>query len=409
MTLLSLEQVITQRIASEGRITFADFMELALYWPNGGYYTSPRPTEPAPDYFTAPQAHPSFGALLALQLEEMWQLLGRPNPFDVVEQGAGSRQLARDIQGYAQHLHASFSQALRYVTVDRSAGDTSGEASGPSNIVSTGGLPFRRVTGCVLSNELLDALPVHRVVVRGGRLKEIYVTMKDDQLQEVEDEPSTDSMQARLEQEQVRLQEGHRTEVCLELDSWMGEVAATLERGFVLTIDYGHAAHELYSPARSQGTLRCYYLHTLTANPYVRIGQQDVTAHVDFTAVASLGARNGLAGLPLITQGMFLNNLGLQMFLRRLSPAELDQTARDANRMGMLELARAGGMGEFKVLVQSKGLNRPEVTGTHGATEEWKERLGSLPLPLLDADHLSLMLAKYPHGTPSWENLWPSE
>ena len=409
MTLPSLDQVIVQRMASEGKMTFADFMELALYWPNGGYYTNPRPTtEPAPDYFTAPQAHPIFGALLALQLEEMWQLLGRPNPFDVVEQGAGNRQLARDIQGYARHLDASFSQALRYVTVERSASDIQGGGSGQSSIVSTG-LPLRKVTGCVLSNELLDALPVHRVVVRDGHLREVYVTMKDGHLREVEDEPSTESIQARLEQEQVRLGEGQRAEVCLELDPWMKQAAATLERGFVLTIDYGHTAQELYSPRRSGGTLRCYYRHTLTSNPYERIGQQDLTAHVDFTAVASLGARNDLVSLPLVTQEMFLNNLGLKIFLRRLSAAGLDQTVRDANRMGMLELARAGGMGEFKVLVQCKGVDAPEIAGSHGATDEWKERLAGLPLPLIDDDHLDLMRAKYPHATPSWDNLWSPE
>ena len=396
-------------MASEGRITFADFMELALYWPNGGYYTAPRPTtEPAFDYFTSPQAHPIFGALVALQLEEMWQLLGRPDPFQVVEQGAGNRQLARDIQGYARHLDASFYQALRYVTVDRSASNIHGGDSVLSSVVSTG-LPFQKVTGCVLSNELLDALPVHRVVVRDGNLLEVYVTMKDGHLREVEDTPSTESIQARLEEEQVRLGEGHRAEVCLEIDPWMKHAAATLERGFVLTIDYGHAAQELYSPQRSGGTLRCYYRHTLTANPYERIGQQDLTAHVDFTAVASLGARNDLVSLPLVTQEMFLNNLGLRIFARRLSNSGLDQTVRDANRMGMLELARAGGMGEFKVLVQGKGVTRPEITGSHGARDEWKERLVELPLPLLDDDHLSLMRAKYPHAAPSWDNLWSPE
>jgi SAM-dependent MidA family methyltransferase len=409
MTLPSLDQVIVQRMASEGRMTFADFMELVLYWPNGGYYTSPRPSaEPAADYFTAPQAHPIFGALLALQLEEMWQLLGRPNPFDIVEQGAGNRQLAQDIQGYARHLNASFSQALRYVTVDRSAGDIHEGDSVPSRIVSTG-LPFRKVTGCVLSNELLDALPVHRVVVRDGHLQEVYVTMKDGHLREVEDKPSTESIQARLEQEQVRLGEGQQAEVCLELDPWMEQAAATLERGFVLTIDYGHTAQDLYSPQRSGGTLRCYYRHTLTANPYERIGQQDLTAHVDFTAVASLGARNDLVNLALVTQEMFLNNLGLKIFLRLLSAANLDQTVRNANRMGMLELARTEGMGKFKVLFQSKGVDAPEITGCHGARDEWKERLPRLPLPLLNDDHLSLMRAKYPHAAQPWDNLWSPE
>ncbi|MFH1141692.1 MAG: SAM-dependent methyltransferase [Chloroflexota bacterium] len=405
MTLPSLQEVLVERIVTREKITFADFMALALYWPRGGYYTTTSVS--AGDYFTAPSAHPVFGSLLALQLEELWRLLDCPYPFVVVEPGAGSGQLARDITAYAEHLDASFRQALRYLAVDRSAGLASGLGHGSFDLLIAAGLPLRGLTGCILSNELLDALPIHRATLRNGRLREIYVAYEDGRFQEVEDEPSTPLLAARLDGEGVSLEEGQRAEVCLELETWVQEVAAVLERGFVLTIDYGYEAQELYSRQRFPGTLRCYYRHTLASSPYVRVGEQDITAHVDFTAVASLGARYCLASRPLQTQAVFLNNLGLRAFQRRLANSGLGQRQRDANRMAMLELARAGGMGDFKVVVQSKNVAASATTCVQGASAEWKDRLERLPLPLLDDQHLSLMEARYPHAAHSWGEGWP--
>ena len=403
----SLQETLTRRIDATGRITFATFMELALYWPGGGYYTRGGASEPARDYFTAPAAHPAFGALLALQLEEMWRLMGRPRRFAVVEPGAGRGHLAHDIDSYTRYLDYSLRQALQYVTVERSAFAATGAGNAPSQGVLAAGLPFRNMTGCILSNELLDALPVHRVTLRAGRLQEIYVTHQNGRFLEVEDEPSTPLIASRLAEERVTLEEGQRAEVCLELERWVGQVAATLERGFVLTIDYGHATKELYSRQRFQGTLRCYYRNTLSGNPYVQVGEQDMTAHVDFTAVAALGARYGLSSQPQQTQASFLNYLGLREFQWRLSGSGLSQKERDSNRMAMLELARPGGMGDFKVLVQSKNVANPVLTGVNGPSTEWTERFAGLPLPLLDEDHLSLMEARYPHTAQSWEQGWP--
>lgn len=380
---------------------------MALYWPGSGYYAGGRPAGPARDYFTSPLAHPAFGALLALQLEEMWRLLGHPDTFVVIEPGAGSGHLARDIVAYAEHLDASFRQALRYIGVERFSEVAMGTQRLPLQTLLADGLPFRDVTGCILSNELLDALPVHRVTVRQGRLKEIYVTKVGERFVEAEDEPSTPAIGDRLNQEQVRLEEGQKAEVCLELEPWMQQVADALERGFVLTIDYGYKAPDLYGRQRAKGTLRCYYRHTLAADPYVRLGEQDMTCHVDFTAVASLGAEYGLTNQPLQNQVSFLNNLGLRHYLQRLALSGLGQRERDANRMGILELARPGGLGEFKVLVQSKNVDGPAITGIQGASTQWIERLASLPLPLLDTDHLSLMEASYPHTAQGWEEGWP--
>lgn len=384
---------------SGGPVTFATFMARALYSPGGGYYTTARPGE---DYFTAPSAHPAFGALIALQLEEMWQYLGRPSSFTVIEPGAGDGQLARDVLGYVPHLAPAFAAALRYVTVDRASEPTRNR----STHVAAQNLPFQPVTGCILSNELLDALPVHRVVQRERGLRELYVTSQDGQFVEVEDAVSSPAIAARFQEEEVQLAEGQRADVCLELEPWLQDAAAVLERGFVLTIDYGHLATDLFAPQRPGGSLRCYYKHTLSADPYAHVGDQDMTAHVDFTALARLGQRLGLQAQPVITQASFLHALGLREFQRSLVRAQLEQHQHDANRMGMLELARPGGMGEFKVLVQSKGVDGSGLTGISRPSETWKERAAALPVPLLAREHLPLMRARYPHAGISFEDLW---
>ncbi|MCH8284292.1 MAG: SAM-dependent methyltransferase, partial [Chloroflexi bacterium] len=182
------EEIIRRRIRDRGRITFAEFMELALYGP-GGYYTSRTPIGRKGDYYTSPLVHPLFGALLALQLEQLWRLLDAPSRFVVVEPGAGDGRLALDVITYARRLDAAFVRALEYVAVDRFPRPPGGPAAnflgGPASGVSwlrCDRAPLRDLTGCVLSNELVDSLPVHRVAMTGGRLRELYVTLADGSL-----------------------------------------------------------------------------------------------------------------------------------------------------------------------------------------------------------------------------------
>ncbi|MCZ6891983.1 MAG: class I SAM-dependent methyltransferase, partial [Chloroflexi bacterium] len=290
--------------------------------------------------------------------------------------------------------------AVRYCAIDRSPRHRLPGAV--LEWIRAVGVPLRGLTGCVLSNELLDAFPVHRVTVREGRLQELFVGYKDGQFVEVIGEPSTAALSARLEADGVTLAEGQRAEICLALEPWIQDAAASLERGFVLTVDYGHPAQALYAPERRGGSLRCYYRHTLSGNPYDRVGAQDITAHVDFTAVTALGERHGLSSHGLESQRVFLANLGLAGLQRKLTGQGLRQQERDANRMGMLELGRAGGMGEFKVLVQSKGIDEARLTGLEGGSSAWSRRLEELPLPLLGEEHLKLMEARYPHTAWQW-------
>jgi SAM-dependent MidA family methyltransferase len=402
-----VEGEIGRLVLERGRITFAQFMEMALFSPHGGYYTSRAPWEER-DFYTAPVAHPVFGALVSLQLEQLWELMGSPSPFYVLEVGAGEGTLARDIVAYSSGLPSGFSKALEYVGVDYEAARDS-----PKNVhpIKARGLPFRDVVGCVLSNELLDAFPVHRFTIQGGHVKEVYVTLKEGEFVEVLDEPSTPRLERRLSSLGLDLPEGFQGEANLAMDGWIEEVSQVLRRGFVLTFDYGHLAPDLYSPERDRGTLRCYYRHVLGSNPYRRIGRQDITAHVDFTSLMRSGEEHGLASVGFSTQREFLQNLGFSLFLDSLDERRLSQRERDTNRMGMLELIKAGKMGDFKVLAQAKGLDRDvELLGfaSNSPSREGPGAGRGLPqAPLLSTEHLDLMAGRYPHLSWEWEGLWP--
>jgi len=405
--MLELEAEIQRRIQAKGRITFAEFMDLALFWPRGGYYASPDRIGAAGDFYTAPGAHPAFGALLAVQLHQMWQDLDRPRLFHVVEMGAGGGLLCRDILTYSANLPDDFVDSLRYLCLDRHATPGQEASLKPplrarAQRLAATDLPLKGIVGCFLSNELVDSFPVHEVVVRDGKLQEVHVTLRDGALAETLDEPSTLLLQQRLDSLGVSLPDGYRTEINLAQEPWMAGVAAALERGFVLTIDYGYTAADYYSPRRSRGTLTCYYRHTQTNNPYVRIGRQDMTAHVEFTSLANVGAAHGLDTLGLVSQERFLSNLGLGQWVSQLRTLGLRPTQLQANRMGMLELVQPEGFGRFKVLAQAKGVNAPRLWGLEGGAD-----LSGLPVPLREERHMPLLEGKYPHEAQEFEAWWP--
>lgn len=382
--LLTAEQEVRRRIAARGAITFAEFMDVALYWPCGGYYTSYSRIGPEGDYYTSSLVHPAFGALLCVQLYQMWEMMERPARFHVVELGAGNGNLARDILEYARHLPSGFSRALRYICVDRQSVHRH-EAGTTAERVTSSGVPFRGIAGCILSNELVDAFPVHRVTVRNGKLLEMYISEHGGELLEVLDAPSTPLLRQRLDALGVRLTEGYRIEINLAVDGWMRDVAAALARGFVLTIDYGYTADEYYSSGRSGGTLMCARRHRLEQDPYARIGQQDITAHVDFTSLIRAGEAVGLNTVALTTQRQFLVGLGLFRMLPRLREAGLSAQEMEANRQSMMHLVGPGGLGRFKVLVQAKGVVGEGLWGVIGGTPD----MGA-PAPLLTPGHLRL-------------------
>ncbi len=439
------EGKIRRRIAERGAVTFAEFMDIALYWPGGGYYSSGDPFGPSGDYYTSPMAHPAFGALIALQLCQMWRLLERPARFSVVELGAGNGVLSRDILSFSERLSPEFRESLTYVCVDRRTerpgacpqrrpgshgqvtrlgdgeGDPQnrrGEETGRdwASRIAAAGTPFRGLTGCVLSNEFLDAFPVHLVEQSGGRLREVFVTVEGGDLTEALEEPSTPLLADRLSDLGVALEERQRVEVNLGLGEWARSVAAAMERGYVLTVDYGRLAEDLYSfRERPRGTLTTFYRHTQTDAPLRRVGRQDMSAQVDFSSVIRSGEAVGLGILGFTTQGRFLAMLGWERLRARVAmmgPEVLSLRGRRANLAGMANLVRPGGLGDFKVLVQGKNVPAGELWGLAAETPDELERLlDGLPAPLLGEGHIRLAEGRWPQPEQEFElmELWPGE
>ena len=363
-------------IQSNGRITFAQFMQVCLYSPRGGFYSC-RDNRISTHFGTSPTNHPVFGALIARQLEQMWRLLGEPAVFHLIEVGSGDGALARSIAAACWRTAPQFAQALCYIAADYQpswlqlpehvlgwgyGSDPSthpkreNAISGIQRVKAEGLRPFQNVVGCILCNELVDNFPVHRFAIQDGRAKEIFVTLKGEILTEVLDEPSSPRIEDRLSSLGLSLPEGQQGEVNLAMNDWTSQLAETLDRGFVLTIDYGELAADLYSPQHARGTLVCYNKHTASGDPYQDIGQQDITAHVDFTSLMRLGDRQGLATVGYALQSQFLTNLGFSSFLDELQTQDMSAARMELARMAMMTLVDPDEYGGFKVLAQAKGV-----------------------------------------------------
>jgi SAM-dependent MidA family methyltransferase len=368
----ALKTAITERIQREGAITFRDFMEMALYDPRLGYYCSPREKMGrAGDYLTSPEVSPVFGVMIGRQLREMWELMARPRAFDVVEAGAGSGVMARDILRWAQNYDPAFREAIRYTIIEISAGladrqkHTLDAEDLDGYLTWTERLPDD-IQGCLLSNELLDSMPVHRVVVREGALCEIFVGWDGQSFAEELRPPSTSGIADYFGHVGLLPGEGCRAEVNLAALEWMRNASAALRTGFVLTFDYGYEASDLFAPWRQDGTLLCFYRHNPSGDPYARIGKQDMTSHVDFTSLRRAVEDAGLHTLGIVSQSEFLANLGIADALSGNETPDLEDYY--ARRGAVMELLDTGGLGRIRVLAQSKGLQDVRLTGLTGAT-----------------------------------------
>jgi SAM-dependent MidA family methyltransferase len=353
----------------EGRITFERFMEFALYEPQLGYYrqTADRPTD-AGDFLTAPETHAIFGWTLARRIEQMWVELGRPLPFSLIEYGAGSGTLALSIlDGFRRHGLIDLLEAVRYRPIESNLNRLTDlrhrfDEAGISEILERTAGPDEPAVGVVLANEFLDALPVHRAVLRGGKLLELCVVWRDG-FAEVAAEPSTVELAGRLVDDGVELAEGQVVEMCLGLEPWFKGVAGHLARGYVVVIDYGYDAAELYGPRHLAGTLLGYRGHRVVENPFADPGQIDLTAHVDFTALRQLAARRGFSAQHLVTQQDFLVASGLESELQTLQASpDLTLAEYTRARSGIVRMLDPRHMGRFRVLVAET----TNATAAHG-------------------------------------------
>ncbi len=377
-----LRTIILARFKEKGRITFAEYMRACLYEPGLGYYTSPgRKVGAAGDFYTSINVHQLFGRLIAREIGRMWDAMGAPSQFTIVEAGAGNGRLARDILDTIAEIHHALYDCLTYRLVEaepslqevqRDMLGGHGEKtawSAPADL-GKGGLSF---SGCLLSNELIDSFPVHLVEMTHGGLREVYVGAAGDAFAETLDSPSTPELEEYLKRLGIELFAGQRAEINLEACRWLADVARSVARGFVMTIDYGYPAAELYAPLRKNGTLLCYYRHRVEENPYIRVGRQDMTAHVDFTTLISRGEELGLAKVWFGEQYRFLMGAGMMEEMMTLEARAGSKEEALKNRLALKKLILPdGGMGDtFKVLIQAKGVDNPRLL----CMREWSKGL----------------------------------
>ena len=367
-----LVAAIAAEISGHGAISFSRFMELALYHPQFGYYM--RAPEAGTerigwngDFYTSSDVHPVLGQALARQAAQIDRLLGYPDPFFIVEMGPGKGLLAKHVLSQCQLASKTLAQRLRYVLIERSPAMRAAQQEQLLPWQHSGGLVSwledlaslapESVTGLMFSNELPDAFPVHRVQKVGQALKEMFVEIRDGRFVACLRDVSTPELEDYFRRLQIQLPDGYRTEINLVAPVWMRQVAASMRRGVVITIDYGHSAEDLYGPERSNGTLLCYSSQMASEDPFVRVGLQDMTAHVDFTTLATVGEEAGLSVTGFTNQMSFLMGLGVEDMIAQLTPETPEFRAA-------LHLLKPDGMGRtFKILVQHKGLEAPSLDG----------------------------------------------
>ncbi len=378
-----IQQAITQRIeqSERQRITFADFMEMALYHPQLGYYaTRSSMIGPQGDFITSPHMGHDFGEVLSEQFADMWQALAQPNPFTLMEMGAGQGLVAADVLAHLQTHYPDCFACLNYIVVEKSGALKAEQQKRLSHWQNKGvslswqdlsDVPAQSIVGCAFSNELVDAFPVHWVEWQKHALQEMWVSVSKEGFVPVLGELSTPQLQNYFERIDIDLSghpDGYRTEVNLAALNWLSAVSERLSRGYLLTVDYGYTAQRYYAPARAQGTLQCYYQHGHHDDPFAYVGEQDITAHVDFTALENYGEEVGLSKIGFTQQGLFLMALGLSDRLSQLSNPQANQTATAKTiqavmmrRDALQQLISPLGFGNFGVLIQGKGLTPKEI------------------------------------------------
>ena len=356
---MTLSSIIIQKIKQLGPISFYDFMEMALYYPKLGYYTSSHEKiGKEGDYYTSSNLTSVFGEMLGKQIEEMWRILGEKE-FTVVEMGGGLGLLSGDVLSYLKKNYELY-RNLNYCIVEKSPTFRNEQkkrlevqnVSWYDSITELSGM-----TGCIFSNELPDAFPVH-VVIMENELMEVFVDYENGFIEVLG--PASCELKNYLEELKINLPFGYRTEINLDAIKWIRDIGSTLKKGFVITIDYGYPSDELYQEYRNRGTLVCYHKHSVNEMPFEHIGEQDMTTHVNFSALYNWGRKNDLDICGFTDQAHFLMGLGIDEYLKNVQEKDPANYYRKMLPVKTLLME----MGEtFKILIQKKGIVGFELSG----------------------------------------------
>lgn len=377
----TLRQIIADEIRARGPISFSRYLELCLYHPRLGYYSrAEEKFGKTGDFYTSSDVHAVFGRLLCRQFDEMWRALGRPCPIDIVELGPGRGLFAQDVLAWAEKTFAEFYRAMRYTLVESSPGlrrrleELFQEpiAARKVRIEPELRAEERFSNVIVFGNEFFDALPVEVLAPQGQlmiALDEKKSTTEDTKEHRGFTEvfaPASPELLEFLDRYAVHPGEHERVEAAPAYRGWMQRIAASVERGFVVLIDYGYTRAELLA-GRHRGTVTSFRRHAVCDSPYEAPGEQDITAHVNFTALMEMGHEAGLDALPPVTQSQFLLGVGEQnQFADAFADCRLPQE-RAKVALQLKHLVTPAGMGEsFQVLVMSRGVEGKTVGGLSG-------------------------------------------
>jgi len=353
----SLQKYVEELIREKGQITFAEFMDIALYKEGEGYYQKENPFGQQGSFYTSVNASESFGRTLAKSFVYIIDECGLEKRF--CEMGAGSGMLANDILNYLKNNEKAIYDELEYFIIEKSEYliNRQKELIEKEHAGKVCWIPFEELNnfnGVFYSNELVDAFPVHRVIRVKEGLKELYVRELDGKLQFVPDEFSSPMLQDFLDNINLKVTETQIVDINLDLVRWIEAMADKINKGVMVTIDYGFEAPALYQSYRRDGTVTCYYRHTQNNDFFDRIGYQDITAFVDFTSLSLYGAKKGLEPMAFMPQWLYLVQSGI---LDEVNACETDLQKSSVKSLIMPE----GGFGtNFQMFMQGKGVDLPK-------------------------------------------------
>jgi SAM-dependent MidA family methyltransferase len=390
---VNLRRNILQEIGERGPMAFSRYMEVCLYHPELGYYSrNAEQFGKAGDFYTSSDVHAVFGRLLARQFEEIWRVLGSPERIELLELGPGRGLFAQDVLDWSEKKFPDFFAALHYSlaeqspalrhrlkatlerhfetakvsltltsVVDHADATGKGTTSVVPNDNAIGRALAPEVPIIIFANEFFDALPVDIISPEG----QLCISEKDGQLFESWHPPSAVALEF-LDRYSVHPEQGERVEASLIAQRYMSQTAAAIERGVIIAIDYGYTRQEQLA-GRHRGTIAAYRQHSVSTNPYEAPGEQDITAHVNFTALAAAAEAQGMQVQPLVTQSQFLMGIGEHnQFADIFEDCHLPQE-RAKVALQLKHLVTPAGMGEtFHVLIASKGIESEKIAELSG-------------------------------------------
>jgi len=354
-------------------------MELALYWPPDGYYSSLTTTNRIKDFITSPKTHPLFATIICQQIYEMWQKLNEPQNFLVIDYGGGDGTLIKDIMNVSEQFEEKFSSSLKFTIIEKLSKNTLSDDS---------------IVGCILANELFDAFPVRKFKKHENLIYESFITINNSQLKEKYFLIKNKKLITLLE-DRLGLKENDQIiEFNDEIESWFVNISKKLTKGFILIFDYGYKDKEELLEKWKYGSMVAYKDHRETFDVLTDVGEKDITTFIPFEEVKLAASKTGFKTIGMTKQSEFLIKLGALDLISQLREMNLSQEVLESNVLSAMYLLKEEELGQLNVIGFEKNTNVDTFQGFHGKSSNYLNM--NIQLPLLKTYHANLKESKYP-------------